>query len=272
MRVLTILIGVVALSGGCAKGSKPAPVERIQSKPGVKSDAKPKESPRASGTSTIEGVVRFEGKKPERKPVDGIAGNPFCKNCWPDALPLEDRWLFGKNGGDETLQNVLVYVSGGLEGKTFEPPKEPTVIDQVGCLYTPHVVSVMAGQKFEIRNSDATLHNVMTEPRPQKNRPFNIGTIKGARLKRVFKEPEFKIGLKCFLHPWMRAWVHVLPHPFHAVTREDGTFSLKGLPAGEYEISVMHESDRLQAKQLTIKVKVGEGETRKIEFVYSSKR
>src|SRR4051812_23626029 len=127
----------------------------------------------ASGAGTVSGVVRFKGTKPEPKPLTDVAGSAFCKNCYKDGeLPKQDTYVFGKNGGDDTLQNVLVYVSKGLEGKTFDAPKERVVLDQVGCVYTPHVVAVMTGQTLEIRNSDETLHNVMTQPRV--NAPFNI--------------------------------------------------------------------------------------------------
>src|SRR5579864_7271315 len=120
---------------------------------------------------TITGIIRFKGAKPQAKPIEEIAGNAFCKQHYHGELPLREDFVFGKNGNDDTLENVLVYVSKGLEGKTFEVPKEHIVLDQVGCMYTPHVVAVMVGQTLEIRNSDATLHNVMTMPRD--NLPFN---------------------------------------------------------------------------------------------------
>src|SRR6478609_2910056 len=66
---------------------------------------------------TITGVVRFKGTKPEAKPVSDIAGNAFCKQCYKGDLPKHDDCVFGKNGSDDTLVNVLVYVSKGLEGK-----------------------------------------------------------------------------------------------------------------------------------------------------------
>ncbi|HYE98396.1 MAG TPA: carboxypeptidase regulatory-like domain-containing protein [Planctomycetota bacterium] len=216
---------------------------------------------------TVKGLVKFTGTKPERKPLTGLAGNAFCKEQCKDATPLEEKWVFGKNGSDDTLANVLVYVSKGLEGKTFEPPKTPAILDQVGCVYTPHVVGVMVGQVLEVRNSDATLHNVMTMPR--KNKPFNEGMpVKGGKLEKVFTEPEMKVDLRCFLHPWMLAWVHVMEHPFYAVTGEDGAFTIRGLPPGEYEISVLHETSRFQPTANAMKVKVAEGGTATVDFTY----
>ncbi|HXE54912.1 MAG TPA: carboxypeptidase regulatory-like domain-containing protein [Tepidisphaeraceae bacterium] len=221
--------------------------------------------------ATIHGVIRFKGTKPQIKPIEEIAGNAFCRQCYEgDDLPMHDDLVFGKNGNDDTVQNVLVYVSKGLEGKTFEPPKDPAVIDQVGCMYTPHVVGVMVGQTLEIRNSDATLHNVMAMPR--NNTPFNIGMPgKGQVIRKVFSHPEFKMNLRCFMHPWMSGYVHVLPNPFFAVSGADGTFAIKGLPVGEYEISVLQETSRIHPTPATATVKVGAGENKEVDFTYEAK-
>jgi len=217
---------------------------------------------------TVTGLVRFAGPKPDVGQISGILGNAFCKeHCAGGQAPKEEKFVFGRNGSDETLQNVLVFVSKGLEGKTFPPPKTPVILDQVGCVYTPHVVGVMVGQTLEIRNSDATLHNVMTMPR--KNKSFNEGMpVKGGKLEKVFAEAEMKVDLRCFMHPWMLAWVHVLPHPYYAITQEDGRFTIKGLPPGEYEISVLHETSRLQPTANAIKVVVKAGETATADFTY----
>ena len=62
--------------------------------------------------------------------------------------------------------------------------------------------------------------------------------------------------IKCDVHPWMQAFVAVSPHPFFAVTGDDGSFSIANLPAGTYEIEAWHE--RLAAQTTTITVADGE--------------
>jgi plastocyanin len=227
----------------------------------------------AKDTATVSGIVYFKGEKPEIKPIAEIAGNAFCKEHHKDKPPPPRRtFMFGKNGDKDTVQNVLVYVSKGLEDKQFEPPATPVVLDQVACLYTPHVVAVMAGQTLEVRNSDATLHNVMAAPRVNPN--FNFGQPSaGSRNDLVFKGAEMKINVKCFMHPWMSGYIHVLEHPFFAVTGEDGTFTIKGLPPGEYELSVLHESSLLGATPASATVKVEAGQTKKdVNFTYEVKK
>ena len=215
--------------------------------------------------ATITGIVKFKGPQPPRKPLD-ILGNAYCSEACKGKAPLEEKWVFGKNGDDDTFANVLVYVSKGLQGK-FAPPKEPKVLDQVGCVYTPRVIGVMVGQTLQVRNSDSTLHNVMGNLKT--NKAFNEGmSVKGAVLEKVFQNPEFKADFRCFMHPWMVAYVHVMEHPFYAVTGLDGTFTLKGLPPGEYEIAAMHESSRFAVSPMRVTVSVKGGERKAIEFVY----
>ncbi len=224
----------------------------------------------APNSATITGVVLFSGTKPPAKPIADIAGSAFCQEQHKGSIPVRDNFLFGKNGDRDTLQNVLVYVSKGLEGKEFEPPKTPVLLDQVGCMYYPHVVAVMTGQTLTIRNSDATLHNVMCTPRD--NPPFNIGMpVPGGTTNLVFKAPEMKMNAKCFMHPWMSSYIHVLDNPFFAVTGADGTFTIKGLPPGEYEISVLHEASLMDPAPATATVTVTAGDKKEIEFTYHNK-
>jgi len=58
---------------------------------------------------------------------------------------------------------------------------------------------------------------------------------------RTFAVPEMAIPLECNVHGWMHAKGFVMDNPFFAVTGEDGSFTIKGLPAGTYTIEAWHE-------------------------------
>ena len=165
--------------------------------------------------AAVNGKVTLElpgGKKPGRKKLQ-MASDPVCagKHTSPALSP---RLLVGDSG---QLQNVFVYISKGLEGEKFDVPSEPAVLDQSGCLYKPHVLGVMAGQTIRILNTDGTLHNV--HPKPKVNAEFNLAMPKFMKKKdKVFTQTELGIPIKCDVHPWMLGYVHVMSHPFFAVS------------------------------------------------------
>ncbi len=46
---------------------------------------------------------------------------------------------------------------------------------------------------------------------------------------------------RCDVHGWMQAYVVVIPHPFAAVTGDDGSFRIEGVPPGRYKVRAWHE-------------------------------
>jgi hypothetical protein len=69
---------------------------------------------------------------------------------------------------------------------------------------------------------------------------------------RTFDKPEVMVPFKCDVHGWMSAHGGVVPHPFFAVTKSDGTFEITGLPAGTYTIETWHERFGPQTQQVTV--------------------
>jgi hypothetical protein len=215
-------------------------------------------APAAAGTGSVAGKVSFEGAVPAAEKVK-LSADPKCHEMHKEGM--ERQTIKVKDGG---LAEVLVYVKGGLSG-SYPAPAEPVLLDQHGCDYTPHMLAMVAGQKIKIRNSDDTLHNI--HPRPQLNQEFNIGQPrKGMESEKTFDKPEILIPVGCDVHPWMRAYISVLSNPFFAVTGEDGSFEIKGLPAGDYEIEAAHG----KLKTVTGKVSVKDGEAAKLDLAFKS--
>jgi hypothetical protein len=215
---------------------------------------------RGADSASISGKITFDGTPPKRKKITTDA-DPKCAEMHADSPLLSEEVVVNPNG---TLKNVFVYVKSGLEGKTYDVPKEPVTINQTGCHYEPHVFGIMAKQELDILNSDDTLHNI--HAMPTKSAEFNVGEPnKGMIVKRKFATPEIMVHFKCDVHPWMSAYIGVMDNPFYSATGDDGTFSLKGLPAGEYEIAAWHEKYGEQVQ----KVKVGDGEAKSIDFKFT---
>ena len=193
----------------------------------------------------VSGKVSFEGTPPKPARLQ-MGADAVCMKQHKDPV-FSQEVLVNKN---RTLKNVLVYIKEGLSGKTYELAKEKVVFDQKGCMYTPHVLGIQTGQELEVRNSDPTLHNVhsLSKLNPQ----FNLGQPKqGMKFTKKFDKPEtFKV--KCEVHSWMGAYIGVFNHPFFSVTGDDGSFTLKNLPAGEYTIEAWHEKYGTQTAKLTV--------------------
>jgi plastocyanin len=168
--------------------------------------------------------------------------------CMPEGPTLSEVVLVGPGNG---LQNVFVYVKDGLGDRTFPAPQTPIVLDQKGCKYMPHVFGVQVGQPVQIRNSDPTLHNVHAVPRV--NAEFNFGQPAGVpEATKTFDKPEIMVPFRCDVHGWMAAYGGVVPHPFFAVTAQDGSYEIKGLPAGTYTIEAWHERFGVQTQTVTV--------------------
>lgn len=244
-----------------SEATTPAHAGSTQAEPSPKTPERPASSATATG-ATITGKVYFRGTAATEKTID-MAADAACKAAH-DTIPTTRHYVVNP---DATLQNVFVYVKSGaaVEGKTFPPPKEPVELDQKGCLYSPYVLGVQVGQDLLIVNSDATLHNVHAQPTI--NEEFNKGQpVQGMKFAHKFTKPEFTppVRFKCDVHPWMFAYVAVVPHPFFAITRETGSFTLKGLPAGTYTIEAWHP----KAGTLTNTVTVGANDTKEISLEY----
>lgn len=192
---------------------------------------------------TVSGVISFNGAAPTPKKIQ-MDSDPVCSQKNPNAV-LEDVVV-----ADGKLANVFVYVKNP-PNFTFDTPTSEVELDQIGCHYSPHVIAVQTNQPIKVVNSDATNHNI--HPTPKDNREWNESQPPSAPpIIKTFARAEVLIPVKCNQHSWMKAWIGVLDHPFFAVSGKDGSFTIKGLPPGEYEINAWHE--KLGTKSAKIKV------------------
>ena len=194
-------------------------------------------------TGTLSGRAVFTGAPPAIATLTMTTDKACVAGAGPN--PQSDAVLIAKDGG---LKNVFVHVKEGLDpAYSFDIPTTPAVLDQKGCIYTPRVIGVRAGQSLEVLNSDETLHNV--HALPMKNQEFNT-TLK--KVSRTFTVPEVMLRFKCDVHPWMAAYVGVVAHPYFAVTDATGAFEIKGLPPGTYTVEAWHEKFGPKTATVTI--------------------
>ena len=228
--------------------------------PGEKKTEAPAPDPAADAAASVTGKVTFTGAKPAPKTI-GMDAVPACANQHKGPILVADT-VVNANG---TLKNVFVYVKSGLPARQWPVPQTAVSLDQKGCIYTPRVLGVMAGQDLEITNNDPSMHNV--HPMPKNNKEWNTSQApKGEKMSKQFEKEDIMIPFKCNVHPWMKAYVGVLSHPFFAVTEEDGSFTLKGLPPGDYTLEAWHEKLGTQE----IKVTVAAQDSKTADFAFKN--
>jgi plastocyanin len=242
LAVLFVLSFGVAACGG---GSEPASTSTSQ-----EPAAAPTASVDPASAANIAGKINLEGTPPANAPIR-MNADPACVAANKGQNPTQETFVT-EGGG---LGNVFVYVQSGLNG-SFPAPTSAVILDQKGCQYRPHVFGVMVGQPIEILNSDPTLHNVHATPKT--NAEFNTAQpIQGMKTTHTFtaKEADVVVPFKCDVHGWMNASVGVLDHPYFAVTKADGSFSIPNLPPGSYTLAAWHERLGTQTLQVTVAAK-----------------
>lgn len=239
-RILWAVVCVGTCMTGCGGGST-AP-EAKKETPAPAAAPAP-----VADAGSITGKASFTGEKPKPRTIS-MDATPACAKTHSGPIYAEDVII----AADGSMKNVFVWIKSGLAARDYPVPSEVVKLDQKGCIYTPHVVGVMVNQTIEIYNSDDTNHNI--HPMPRLNREWNESQPpKGeVKVKKFDKEEVPPILFKCNVHPWMRAWVGVVSHPYFAVTGDDGAFELKDVPPGDYVLGAWHE--RYGAMELNVKV------------------
>ena len=209
-------------------------------------------------TGTIAGTVAWKGEAPARAALDR-SRDPVCAR---NPRLAEDVVVT-----DGKLRDVHVRLKLGTAG-THAAPATAVTVTQRDCMYAPRVVGLVAGQKLEVVNSDATFHNV----RGNLGSKILWNLAQAAAAPAIVRSDVGKAGevvsLHCDVHPWMAAWAVVSDHPYFDVTEADGAFELRDVPPGSYTLEAWHPTLGLK----TVKVKVKKGKTAKATFAFAAAR
>lgn len=201
---------------------------------------------------SVEGTVLFAGPAIPKDEVLSITSDTkFCGK----SIPAE-KYIISQ---DKRIKNVVVHIEGIKTGKAV--PREPAVVDNLKCAFAPHVSIGYKGNKIISKNSDPVFHNVHTYV--DERTMFNIGLPdQGSQVTKDLRKTGI-VEVTCDSHPWMRAYVYVLDHPYAAVTNEKGEFVIKDIPPGTYSIEAWHEA---LGKVKVTDIKIETGKTTKVKI------
>ncbi len=201
---------------------------------------------------TIKGKVSFLGTAPTKKIIPDKDAS-VCGGVREDPEVLV--------GADKGVQEAIVYVKKLDKGKAWKKSAKPPEIVNQNCRFVPHVQALPVGS-IVIVNSDPVMHN--THGYFGKATVFNQALpIKGQRIQKPLNK-EGLVQVKCDVHGWMLAWIHVADNPYYAVTQKDGTFSIPEVPPGSYTLVAWQEYTG--ATEVPVTVKPGEAAQVAIEL------
>jgi len=146
--------------------------------------------------------------------------------------------------GLKSAENIAVYIDA-IPGKKFDHPVQHASVDQRNLIFAPHTIVVLQGTTVDFLNSDNVAHNVywpsingekrfrhnLTIVSPSQNKSFEFDNLGAAQIL-------------CNLHPDMIGYIVVVPTPYFALTRNDGTFSIKDVPPGTYTLKTWSEDGK----------------------------
>ena len=206
-------------------------------------------------TGALEGVVRLAG---EALPASTRVRNTTDPEACGPEHSLEDLSVSAETRGVEYVTATLVDVP---DGAIPAGPPRRLVIDNHECRFLPHAAVARVGDTIVAKNSDTLFHTT------HYHGPLaaNVGLpTQGVTVSRVVERTGVIIVL-CDVHGWMKAFIRVDNHRFHAVSNELGFLRIAGIPPGDYMLELWHE--RLGTQQ--VQVEIRPDETARVDIEYA---
>jgi hypothetical protein len=240
-------VAVAALLGACSEG-EPAAVRAAR--------AAERAAPRAAPPPdvTLPGVAPVPGGYAARAVVGGgrvagvvtLAGEPprdttitpdpaLARAC---GATLLDRALAGRG---QFVDGAVVWLVGVREGKASAAPMRQTLtLDR--CQLTPRAAAVPAGATLNVKGRDplSLRLRAVAWPGGETRAAWRL-TDAGQVVPddRVLADAG-ALEVRGESLPWVRAWLLVFDHPYHATTDGAGAFALDSVPPGDYRIVAWH--------------------------------
>lgn len=115
--------------------------------------------------------------------------------------------------------------------------------------FDPRILAVSSGTRVKFPNVDSIYHNAFSLSPGNK---FDMGLYrKGASRDFVLKNPGI-VRVYCNIHPDMAASVVVVDGNAFAIVQADGSYRIRGVPPGRYEVHIWSDVAGEQVASLTL--------------------
>lgn len=234
-----ILVLAVVLSG-CSTDKKADAAQPAKAKDGsvaprptvVTKPSAPYQATNVVGGVRLTGTVDFDGVLPADTVIQLP---PTAAGCGQRITDHRVQRTGTRIGG------AVVWLTDIRTGKPL-PLGRRFQLTNEDCMLTPQVQAVVAPATLNIVSEDVALHH---------DRIINVGTgeLEGIApfndngevvpFDRVLDGTE-QLEVTCDLHPWAKAWILVLDHPYYAMSEKTGAFSIDDIPPGTYRVKAWH--------------------------------
>jgi len=208
---------------------------------------------------TISGKVTITAGKPIPKGFNLIT---FPDPVYCGRISTGTGWRILKEfeaAADGGLKDVVVWLTDVKVGKPFK--FKPPTIEARDCRFLPFVTVVQDRTEVTIMNMDPVMHDIQAYetshlgPRVLFNTPLpmnphhrrSVGADSHEHLagQPIAETIHLTKGRKLFVmqcgfHAYMESWGIAIENPYYQVTGGDGTFSLSGVPPGDYVLNAWH--------------------------------
>ena len=186
------------------------------------------------GGAKLTGTIDFEGVIPRDSTITLPADQPGCGQT------ITRRSV--ENTGTR-IAGAVVWLTDIRSGKPL-PTQRRFELVNADCQLDPHVQAVFAPGTLNVASEDVAMH---------RNRIINVGTGETEGIApfndngevvpfdRLLDEPA-QLEVICDLHPWSKAHIVVLDHPYFAMSAKGGSFSIDDIPPGTYHVKAWHPS------------------------------
>ena len=157
-------------------------------------------------------------------------------------VPDDSLQVHSQNHG---LANVLVFLTDVKRVRSAQAaiPNGPVVMEINDGRFQSRAFILRTGQHFGAKSHDGLTYYLRLQGSgnpPVHNWPVPGSAALAAVPLRSKAEAE-PVQVFSNVHPWMKAWVLVLDHPYAAITDENGRFQINLIPVGDYHVRVWHE-------------------------------
>ena len=179
--------------------------------------------------------------------LTGVPGTPPTS---ADLPPVTGR-LTVRERNDRSAGDVQQAVVWLVPARGEAPRPAAVTVDVITehKTFSPHVTVVTPGSTVRFPNRDGFNHNVFSLTESD---PFDLGLYDRGEGKPVLFRNAGIVSVFCNVHSTMSAMVLVLPTPWWTQPNADGTFTLPGVPPGEYVLHAWHERAGESSQPVTV--------------------